>query len=278
MKINFRSLLFAFAIHFTTTYCLAANVDTVETFSASMNKKIRAVVITPQNYAAGKEFPVVYLLHGAGGNYASWIRTVPKIKDYADQYNIIITCPDGNVTSWYFDSPESKEWKYETYVAGELVNWIDKNYKTIKDRSGRAITGLSMGGHGGLYLAFKHQDVFGAAGSMSGGVDIRPFPNNWDLSKRLGAYASYPERWEQNTVINMLHLLTPKSLAMIIDCGTEDFFFRVNENLHEKLLERNIPHDYIIRPGAHNWTYWTNAVAYQLMYMSNFFTQIAASK
>ena len=160
---------------------------------------------------------------------------------------------------------------YETYIADELVKWVDNNYKTIKSRTGRAITGLSMGGHGGLYLAFKHQDIFGAAGSMSGGVDLRPFPNNWDISKRLGTYSAYPERWEQNSVVNMLHLLTPKSLSLIIDCGTEDFFFKVNENLHQKLLERNIPHDYITRPGAHNWTYWANAVQYQLLYMNKFF-------
>ncbi|MBD0286248.1 MAG: esterase family protein, partial [Flavisolibacter sp.] len=118
-----------------------------------------------------------------------------------------------------------------------------------------------------------HQDVFGAGGSMSGGVDIRPFPNNWDLALRLGSYAQYPERWEQNTVINLLHLLTPNALALIIDCGTEDFFFRVNEQLHQKLLDRNIPHDYITRPGQHNWNYWSNGVHYQLLFMHRFFTK-----
>ncbi|HXH99508.1 MAG TPA: alpha/beta hydrolase family protein [Sphingobacteriaceae bacterium] len=270
MKILFRTVLFVLLFVVKSTF--AAKVDTVETFSSSMNKKIKAVVITPESYGAGKEFPVVYLLHGAGGDYSNWVKKVPAIRDYADQYNQIIVCPDGNLTSWYFNSPEDKESKYETYIADELVKWIDKNYKSIKNRTGRAITGLSMGGHGGLYLAFKHQDIFGAAGSMSGGVDLRPFPNNWGLAKHLGTYAAFPERWEQNSVINMLHLLTPKSLAMIIDCGTEDFFFKVNENLHQKLSERNIPHDYITRPGAHNWNYWANAVNYQLLYMNKFFT------
>jgi S-formylglutathione hydrolase FrmB len=63
-----------------------------------------------------------------------------------------------------------------------------------------------MGGHGALNLAFKHQDVFGAAGSMSGGVDIRPFPNNWDMAKQLGTYAEQPERWEKNTPSGCAHL------------------------------------------------------------------------
>jgi S-formylglutathione hydrolase FrmB len=272
MKILHRPLLFLIPL-FVIKSAFAAKVDTVETFSPSMNKKIKAVMITPDSYSDGKEFPVVYLLHGAGGNYAAWLDVTSKLTDYADQYNLIIACPDGNKTSWYFDSPVDKEWKYETYVSSELIKWVDKNYKTIKNRSGRAITGLSMGGHGGLYLAFKHQDIFGAAGSMSGGVDFRPFPNNWDLAKRLGTYATHQENWEQNTVINLVHLLTPKSLALIIDCGTEDFFFKVNENLHQKLLERNIPHDYITRPGAHNSAYWANAVNYQLLFMSNYFNR-----
>ncbi|HEV7349701.1 alpha/beta hydrolase family protein [Telluribacter sp.] len=252
---------------------LAATIDTVETYSPSMKKTIKAVVMTPSNYATGKEFPVLYLLHGYSGNYADWVRKAPAVLDAADTYQMIIVCPDGNFNSWYFDSPADANSRYETYVAQELVNWVDGKYRTIKDRSGRGITGLSMGGHGALYLAFRHQDVFGAAGSMSGGVDIRPFPKNWDMATKLGTYAQYPERWEQNTVINLLHLLTANSLALIIDCGTEDFFFRVNENLHHKLLERNLPHDYISRAGAHNWAYWNNAVIYQLVFMNRYFNK-----
>ncbi len=250
----------------------AANVDTVEVLSAVMNKKIKTVIISPADYANGKEFPVVYLLHGFGDTYATWVRNVPAIKEDADAFHFLIVCPDGD-RSWYFDSPADPAVRYETFISKELIAWIDQHYKTKKDRSARGITGLSMGGHGGLYLSFRHQDVFGAGGSMSGGVDIRPFPNNWDLALRLGSYAQYPERWEQNTVINLLHLLTPNALALIIDCGTEDFFFRVNEQLHQKLLDRNIPHDYITRPGQHNWNYWSNGVHYQLLFMHRFFTK-----
>ena len=108
---------------------------------------------------------------------------------------------------------------------------------------------------------------------MSGGVDIRPFPKNWDLAKRLGTLAEFPERWEQNTVINQIHLLTPNSLALIFDCGTEDFFYDVNQKLHDKMLYYNIPHDYIVRPGKHDWKYWENAVGYQLLFMHKFFSR-----
>jgi len=262
--------LILFSVFFLQTVH-AAVVDTVSTYSASMKKNIKAVVITPDDFANAKALPVVYLLHGYSGNYSDWITKAKGFEKAADLYQIIIVCPDGGYGSWYWDSPINPAFKYETYVSQELVSWVDSKYKTIKDKKGRAITGLSMGGHGALYLALKHQDVFGAAGSMSGGVDIRPFPNNWDMALRLGKYSEHPENWEKYTVINMLNLLQPNSVALIIDCGTEDFFFKVNENLHQQLLYRNIPHDYITRPGVHNWNYWTNSVQYQLLFMSNYF-------
>ncbi|RYE20644.1 MAG: esterase family protein, partial [Sphingobacteriaceae bacterium] len=223
----------------------AATVDTAVTYSAAMRKSIKAVVVKPDGYIKDKKYPVIYLLHGYGGNYADWISKVPMIKTLADQYSLLIVCPDGGFSSWYFDSPADPSVKYETYVATELVSYIDKAYSTVKEKKGRAITGLSMGGHGALYLAFKHQDVFGAAGSMSGGVDIRPFPLNWNLADRLGKYSDFKSRWDDNTVINLTHLLTPGSLKLIIDCGTGDFFYNVNTTLHQKLLDNNIQHDFI---------------------------------
>ena len=270
MRSVLKFLSFLFLSLFLLQTIHAAVVDTVNTYSASMKKTIKAVVITPDDYANAKALPVVYLLHGYSGNYSDWVIKAKGFEKAVDLYQVIIVCPDGN-NSWYWDSPVDSNFKYDTYVSKELVNWIDGKYKTIKDRRGRGITGLSMGGHGALYLALKHQDVFGAAGSMSGGVDIRPFPNNWDMALRLGKYSEHPDNWEKYTVMNMLHLLQPNSLAILVDCGTEDFFYKVNENLHEQLLYRNIPHDYISRPGAHNWNYWTNAIQYQLLFMSNFF-------
>ncbi|UII24106.1 alpha/beta hydrolase [Fulvivirga ligni] len=252
---------------FSTT-AFAAEVDTVTTHSTSMNKDINAVVITPKSYSKKKQFPVVYLLHGYSGNYKEWVRNVPKIKDLADQYGMIIVCPDGNYGSWYMDSPVKKESKFETYIVKELVSYVDKNYSTIAKREGRAITGLSMGGHGGLYLAFRNQDVFASAGSMSGGVDLKPFPNNWELASLLGTYAEHPENWEANSVIELTHLLTPNSLAISIECGTDDFFYAANVKLHEKLVYHNIPHRFTSSPGGHTWEFWSNAIDYQLAFFN----------
>lgn len=252
----------------------AATVDTVLTYSAAMHKNIKAVIVKPNDYSENKKFATVYVLHGASGKYSDWLSFVPDkqtLPKLADLYDVIIVCPDGNASSWYFDSPVDSTYKYETYISSELVKYIDSHYSTIKNRSKRAITGLSMGGHGALFLAFRHQDVYGACGSMSGGVDLRPFPDNWDIAKRLGKYSEYPERWEANSIINLIYLLTPNSLAITFDCGSSDFFYQVNKNLHEKLLERNIPHDFTVRPGGHSWEYWGNSINFQMLFFHNFF-------
>lgn len=254
------------------TGVFSATVDTVSVFSKKMDREIRTVVIKPQSYNGQDTFPVLYLLHGYSGRYDNWVSAVPHIKDLADHYGMMIACPDGAFGSWYFDSPVDPAFQFETFVSKELVEWMDSHYKTVASREGRAITGLSMGGHGGLYLAFRNQDVFGACGSMSGGVDIRPFPNNWDISKRIGTQKEFPGRWEENTVMGLLHLLTPDALKIIIDCGTGDFFYTINERLHDELLYRNIPHDYISRPGAHDSNYWRNAVKYQILFFHDYFS------
>jgi S-formylglutathione hydrolase FrmB len=106
---------------------------------------------------------------------------------------------------------------------------------------------------------------------MSGGVDLRPFPQSWGLDQVLGKYSENPVRWEENSVINMLYLITPNLLDLIIDCGTDDFFSMYNNKLHEELLERKIPHDYTVRPGGHTWEYWSNSIRYHTLFFHQFF-------
>ena len=270
---NFKKLLWGILASFLSVSFANAQIDTLEVFSQAMQKAIKNVVILPQGYDETIQLkPVLYLLHGATGDYKNWIEKVPEIQAYANLYDLIIVCPDGGYTSWYFDSPIDPTMKYETYVAEELVTAVDKQYRTFSNKENRAITGLSMGGHGAFYLTFRNQGVFGAAGSMSGGVDIRPYPNNWDIKKRLGNYPENQQMWETNTVINLVYLLDGH-LKLIIDCGNDDFFLEDNRRLHNKLLERNIDHDYIERPGAHQWDYWANAIKYQLVFFNDFFTR-----
>ncbi|MGJ1267011.1 alpha/beta hydrolase [Sphingobacterium spiritivorum] len=258
------------------TFCqltYAAQVDTLEIQSARMNKKIKTVVILPDNYQKNTSLPVLYLLHGWSGSYSNWVNKVPHIKQLVDRYNYIVVCPDGGYDSWYWDIEGQPNYQYETFVSGELVSEIDRKYPTCKDRSGRGITGLSMGGHGALSLAFKHQDVYGAAGSTSGGVDILPFANNWSIRERIGTQAQKPEEWSKRSVIEMTHLLTPGSLKLFIDCGYGDFFYPVNVKLHEKLQYLNIEHHFLTLPGKHDWKYWSQSIDYQMAFFNQFFHQ-----
>jgi len=257
---------------FFLNLCKAATVDTISIYSNTMHKPFKCVIIKPETYQnEEKTFPVVYLLHGYSGNYSSWIKSAPLIKEQVDQLQLIIVCPDGDYSSWYLDSPVDPAVRFETYISKEVTSFIDSNYRTIMNRNKRAITGLSMGGHGGLYLGFRHADYFGACGSMSGGVDLRPFPKNWQLSEKLGDRIKDSANWKKFSVITVIEKNPADSLAIIIDCGTEDFFYEVNHALHEKLLRLKIPHDYIERPGMHDWKYWTNAVQYQLLFFKNYF-------
>ncbi|MBK9570746.1 MAG: esterase family protein [Chitinophagaceae bacterium] len=263
----------------------AATVDTISIYSNAMHKEFKCVVIKPElnKKHAGRggkniEFPVVYLLHGYDGWYSNWIIRVPQLKEYADQYKLMIVCPDGGKSSWYFDSPVDSTMKYETYISNEVPAYIDAHYPTIKNRAGRGITGLSMGGHGAFLLALRHPDFFGACGSMSGGMDLNYSRNKFDIMKRLGDTLTHAENWQKNVVIHVvdeykkrLQTSLADTLTMIFDCGVDDFYFESNKLFHEKLLQLKLAHDYIVRPGKHDWAYWRNAVPYQLLFFSNFF-------
>lgn len=268
---TFAAILVLFSI--LTGSLFAKAPITVAAKSDVMKKEIPALVILPDDYEkSGKSYPVIYLLHGFGGNYQTWYHIKPNLPELATSNQVIFVLPDG-ATSWYWDSPVNQNLKYETYVAKELVDFIDSSYRTIKNPKGRAIAGLSMGGHGAMWLALRHKDVFGAAGAISGGVDIRPFPKNWDMAKNLGEYSSNKDVWDAHTVINQVDGLKNGELAIYIDCGFSDFFYQVNLNLHNKLLQMKIDHDYLARPGAHNNAYWNNAIDYNILFFKKFFSK-----
>lgn len=249
----------------------AAQVDTLLVRSESMNKDIKVVAIRPDKAMKGEKCPVIYLLHGHSGNARTWIDVRPDLPEIADRDGIIFVCPDGNYDSWYWDSPAIKESRYETFISKELIHYVDTHLSAIPDRNMRAITGLSMGGHGAMWNAIRHQDVFGAVGSMSGGLDIRPFPGSWGMKKYLGERDEHFDVWNNHTVINQLDHLKDGALAIIIDCGVDDFFFGVNKAVHERLLQQKVGHDFIARPGGHTRNYWNNSIGYQIMFFKKFF-------
>lgn len=252
-----------------------------------------AIVVLPADYSergsagpstspessATRRWSVVYLLHGYTGNCFDWYvhtsqtdRFLPRL---ASLYRVIIVLPDGKASSWYLnaltDRPDPADWQWETVMTKYLVPEIDKRFRTRAEPAGRGIAGLSMGGHGALYLAARHPELFGVCSSMSGVMDLTASPQKYDLAKRLGPYDEFPTRWAQQSVMQQCEKFVDGSTGILVDCGWSDAFAEQNRTLHAKLMDLHVPHDYIERPGGHGWEYWVNALPYHLQFMADHF-------
>lgn len=258
----------------------AATVDTIDVASPSMKTTYKAAVVTPASYSKNTtSYPVLYLLHGGGGHFRDWLTSTPDkmaVKNLADRFNIIIVMPEGEGFGWYLDSPFDPANKFETHIIKEVIPKIDATYRTVKDRKGRVITGLSMGGHGAMYLSTRHPDMFCAAGTMSGAMDMNytKFRVNEDFQKSLkdrfqkllGTSDPSNEVFVNNSIVNMTETIKKNGLAITIDCGVDDFLLEANRELHRRLVYNNTPHDYTERPGGHTWPYWENSLPYHLLF------------
>ncbi|GAA4828679.1 alpha/beta hydrolase family protein [Algivirga pacifica] len=265
--------LFAFFLILWITNAYAADTLRVEIPSKRLKKTTYATLILPSSYQSSQDsFPSVYLLHGYTGDHTNFPRKIPELQQLADELEIILISTDAG-NSWYLDSPEIQEFQYESYMVEEVIPWIDAHYRTLQQRKYRAISGLSMGGHGALYLSGKHPELFGAAASMSGGVDFTQFTGNFELKKLLGDYNEKPQQWKEHTIIGRYQDFKNKNIALFIDCGVDDFFIEVNRALHQKMLEAQIPHIYMERPGKHSWDYWRESVVYHLRFFDRYFQQ-----
>ena len=278
-------LVIPFILSTICFYSNAAIVDSLDIPSAAMNKTYKAAVALPSAYQNNKKvYPVLYLLHGGGGHFRDWLNQTPDkmlVKNLADQYNIIIVMPEGETFGWYLDSPFDPTSKFETYITKEVIQKIDNTYRTVRSNKGRVITGLSMGGHGAMYLSTRHPDIFGAAGTMSGAMDMNytKYSLNEDFKKTLierfekllGTSDVTKEVYVKNSVINMAETIKKNGMPVIIDCGVDDFLIDVNRELHRRLVYNNTPHDYAERPGAHTWEYWQNSLPYHLLFFSKVF-------
>ena len=233
-------------------------------YSSSMDKDVDVKIIVPNSYVSSNYiFHTVLLLHGYGGNHEDWSKNV-DLEEKVDQYQLLIVCPDGSKNSWYLDSPVEKKSQYETFIIQELIPWLKEYYRIAR----LGITGLSMGGHGSLYLAFRNQGVFHAVSSLSGGVDLTYSTVKWEIANKIGNYEQYPQRWEENSVVNMVSLIENKNLNIFIDCGINDFFIDCNRSLHKNLLIAGVNHHYTEKKGIHNWDYWINNIDDHLQFLS----------
>lgn len=238
--------------------------------SKKMGRTLNNLIVLPKQYLENndKSYPVVYLLNGHGGGYMDWQNHTDLTK-LASEYGMIFVCPDGQ-NSWYYDSPVDPKFQFETYITQELRQYVDQNYRTINDAKHRAITGLSMGGHGALWLAFRHPDIYGSCGSMSGAVDLKKLHNRFDIDKRLGRYEQNSDAWETHSVISLVPSLK-NGQNIIIDDGAQDFLIRENRDLHAALNKQGIKHQYSERPGKHAWNYWVTSLKMHLDYFARQF-------
>ncbi|MEZ0484936.1 alpha/beta hydrolase [Fibrella aquatica] len=277
-----------FFLQLLPVLAFSAKVDTLDVPSAAMNRTLRAAVVLPDRYKKAKKqpFAVLYLLHGGSGGFRDWLTKTPDktlLHRLADQYNLIIVTPEGDPSSYYFDSPLVKTSQFETFIAKELIEKIDNTYRTIRAKEGRVIAGLSMGGHGALYISSRHPDLYAAAGSMSGVMNINTatwkVPADFaklrreNLAKLLGPAQDGDTPYPGYTMVTLANQLKANKLPLILDTGVDDFLIDTNRDLHRQLLANQTPHDYTERPGAHTWDYWQNALPYQVL----FFSKILAS-
>ncbi len=257
----------------------AAKVDTLQIASSAMSKKYKAAIVLPNSYAKSKaSYPVLYLLHGAYGHFGDWLKSTPNkktVQNLSDAYNLIIVMPEGETSSFYLDSPINKESQFETYITKEVIPKIDQTYRTINDKKGRVISGLSMGGHGALYLSTKHPELFCAAGSMSGAVDMGSMLNRGasaEIGKLMepvfGTQGVSQEVYASFAVLGMIDKIKSNKLPLIIDCGVDDFLIESNRELHRRLVYNKVEHEYTERPGAHTWTYWENSLPYHVLFFN----------
>lgn len=257
-------------------------VDSLDIPSAKMNRNFKAAVVLPASYSNSKmEYPVLYLLHGGFGHYDTWLKNTPDkalLTKLADKYNLIIVLPEGDSFSFYLDSPINRKSQFETYLTKEVIEKIDETYRTVKQKTGRVISGASMGGFGAIYLASRHPEIFCAAGSMSGAMDLSI--SQYKLSAEdakmlqsqfetiLGPEVKNPELYAENSPINMIHEIKYSGISMIIDTGVDDILVETNREFNRRLLYAKVPHEYVERPGEHTWEYWEKALPFQVQFFN----------
>jgi putative tributyrin esterase len=262
------TLLAVFFLFSLTAQAQRASVETIQFQSTLVSATLPYNVILPPGYRESRttRYPVLYLLHGLGGHYTDWV-TRTNVADYAAQYRMILVMPEGN-DSWYVDSATDK---YESYILKELIPDVDKRFRTIQARYGRAVAGLSMGGYGAIKYGLKYPATFVFAASISGAFGVTRYTekemggSNWEpFLKTFGPAESATRK--ANDVFEIARGLSPARVASLpyfyFDCGTEDAaqHFKANRELSEIFLEKKIAHEYRELPGNHSWAYWDQQV------------------
>ncbi|MCE1199349.1 MAG: esterase family protein [Marinilabiliales bacterium] len=261
-----------------------------KSFKSSSGYEIKYSVYLPADYDnSARSYPVVYLLHGYSDDETGWVQfgEAGQIADKGISEGKIPPCiliiPDGKVT-WYCNSYDKKD-NWENVFIDEMIPAIEKEYRIRAKREYRAIAGLSMGGFGALKLSMRHPDTFASCVALSSGTfSDEEIVNMSDeqythyfgnlFGKELKGTARLTDAWKANSPLSLIHSVPVEKLKRIrfwIDCGDDDFLYNGNSLLHIEMRKLNIPHEYRVRDGSHQWSYWRSGLATGLEYIGEGF-------
>ncbi len=255
-----------------------------------LNRDVKYSVYLPFDYfTSERSYPVVYLLHGLGDNHTGWVQ-FGEINRLADQAiadgtipPMILIMPDG-AKSFYINSYDRKE-MYEDFFIQEFIPAIEKEYKIKAEKRYRGIAGLSMGGYGTLFYALKYPDLFTACAPLSAAV----WSDNDFSSMQVAQYEQLAapvfgrnlkgndrltKQWSDHSILKMIDTKSAVDLKKVkywIDCGDDDFLTKGNCLMHIAFKEKNVPHEFRVRDGAHGWSYWRNGIVAALKFIGDEF-------
>jgi enterochelin esterase-like enzyme len=250
----------------------------------NMDRKF-AIYLPPDYETSQRSYPVLYLLHGSGDDQTGWIQfgEVLTIADKAIKEGnataMIIVMPDGNTGRRGYFNDIRGEWKYEDFFFQELMPFVEKTYRIKGEKRFRAISGLSMGGGGSFMYALHHPELFSAACPLSASTgpitleDAKKNYRNNNPNISDTAISAYYSRHSALALVNSMPDSARKSVRWYIDCGDDDFLYEGNSLVHIAMRKREIPHEFRIREGGHNWRYWRTALPEVLEFVSMGFHQ-----
>jgi putative tributyrin esterase len=232
--------------------------------SAALDRDMQYRVILPNDISAGKKMPVVYLLHGGGGGFRDW-SNYSDVGHFAER-GLILVMPEGN-DSYYTNSVERPQDRYEDYVVNDLIADVESRFPTSSDRANRAIVGVSMGGFGAVKLALSHPQSFVFAGGLSSAIDVpsRPFsikrPLQWSHHKSIfGPWGSEARRSNDPFVLAR-SADPPRIPYLFLTCGQQEGLMPANRQFASLLATRHFEYEFHVVPGGHNWNQWNGQLA-----------------
>jgi enterochelin esterase-like enzyme len=287
MNYRFLPAILALIISVSTFAQTGKVFDNLSMKSEILNMERKYAIYLPPDYETSeRSYPVLYLLHGAGDDQTGWVQfgEVLHITDKALKNGtstaMIIVMPDANTGQRGYTNDVSGNWRFEDFFFEEFIPFIEGKYRIRAEKRYRAVAGLSMGGGGTFYFALHRPDLFSAACPLSAstGPLNRDEVNNYMQRRGMqdASEAKMNEWYEKYSVTEMVNNLPEEDLKAVrwyIDCGDDDFLFEGNALVHIALKKRNIPHEYRVRDGAHNWTYWRESLPEVLRFVSDGFHQ-----